>query len=827
MTVFVVSLFLPHSVAPQPETSSSSQVQLPAHARLPQTLNPPRSRRDGDYRGETALKGHPSSPDATTDNDCMLTSNLPVQVSECTHDDFLSKSHQKNWLPTEGEHRWSVIPAKRGNDGLADAIRSATDMGHLNDPIWVGTLGVQTDTMEHYDRMTLERKLEDEYRSLTVFVYDRDFDGHYMHFCKTILWPIFHYQVPDSPKSKAYEDCSWAFYVRVNRAFAERVAQNWKRGDSIWVQDYHLMLVPAILRKMLPEADIGFFLHSAFPSSEVFRCLAARKELLEGMLGADLIGFQVGEYSSHFLRTCARILSVEANDAGIELEDRFVKVATCPIGIDPTCWDRRRKSADINSWIDSISTAHRGKRLIVSCDKVDAVGGICQKLLSYERFLNAYPEWANQVVLIQVVTTTTQQHKLEAGISDAAMRINSLYATLNHQPLVFLKQDLAFPQYLGLLTAADALMITSLREGMNLTSHEFIHCQDGLYGDKRYGSLILSEFTGSASLFGNHALLVNPWDIRQCANALYAALIRDCRERKRDWEKLHQLVLDNSAINWVKSFKESMAYIGDKHLPYRMMTLPHLSVARLKERYQHASRRMIFIQFEGTLSPWGSPNNVFIATPQRTVATLTDLTDDAANDVYVLSSRMPEELERHFRHVIGVGLIAENGCLLRKPHAKEWTQLVGQAYTDTWKDGVSHILAYFRERMEGSWVETRHYSLAFHYGLVADKGMAKRLAAECADQVNDTCNSQGIHAVILDGSVIVGPISIKQASAAEQVCRYAESSIKPKFDFLLTIGSNRELEHLFRWANELKNTGMVDYTMTVSTDQRSVEAKTH
>ncbi|KAJ5283350.1 hypothetical protein N7505_001330 [Penicillium chrysogenum] len=274
---------------------------------------------------------------------------------------------------------------------------------------------------------------------------------------------------------------------------------------------------------MLPEADIGFFLHSAFPSSEDFRCLAARKELLEGMLGADLVGFQVGEYSGHFLRTCARILSVEANDACIELEDRF--------HFNRAPW----------------------KALIVSCDKVDAVGGICQKLLSYQRFLNAYPEWANQVDLIQVVTTTTKQHKLEAGISDVAMRINSLYATLNHQPLVFLKQDLAFPQYLGLLTAADTLMITSLREGMNLTSDQFIHCQDGLYGDKRY--------------------------VRE---RVICGIDTGLEGTKGDWEQLHQLVPDNSAINWVKFFKESMACIGDKNLPYRKMALPHLSVTRLK-----------------------------------------------------------------------------------------------------------------------------------------------------------------------------------------------------------------------------------------------------
>ncbi|KAJ6137043.1 hypothetical protein N7497_012295 [Penicillium chrysogenum] len=365
---------------------------------------------------------------------------------------------------------------------------------------------------------------------------------------------------------------------------------------------------------------------------------------------------------------------------------------------------KSRQSVDINSWIDSFSTEHRGKRLIVSYDKVDAVGGICQKLCHHH---DAAAE-------------------LEAGISDVAMRINSLYATLDHQPLVFLKQVLAFPQYLGLLTAADALMITSLREGMNVTSHEFIHCQDGLYGDKRYGSLILSEFTGSATLFSNHALFGQP--------------------------------------------------------------MGHSSV---RERVICG----IDTGLEGTKRGIGSSstNCVFIATPQRTVATLTDLTDDAANDVYVLSSRMPAELARHFRHVMGMGLIAENGCLLH---------------------GVSHTLAYFRERMEGSWVGTRHYWLVIHYGLVADKGMAKRLAAECADQVNDTCNSQGIHAVILD-SVIVVLISTKQASAAEQVWRYAESSNNAKFDFLLTTGANRELEYLSRWAKELENTGFVDYAMTV------------
>lgn len=292
---------------------------------------------------------------------------------------------------------WTIETSEQGNGGLRNAVRSATDAGQLEDKTWVGTLGMPTDVLAYQTRSTIANRLWDEYGSLTVFVSDADFDGHYTHFCKTILWPVFHYQIPDNPKSKAYEDHSWIYYVKINQAFAERIARQWKRGDSIWVQDYHLLLVPAMLRRLLPDAQIGFFLHIAFPSSEVFRCLAPRKELLEGMLGANLIGFQTDEYCRHFLQTCSRILCVEATNEGLELEDRFVNVATFPIGIDPTSWDKRRQAADVEQWIWTISDRYQGKRLIVSRDKIDQVRGIRQKLLSYELFLNSYPEWRDQV----------------------------------------------------------------------------------------------------------------------------------------------------------------------------------------------------------------------------------------------------------------------------------------------------------------------------------------------------------------------------------------------------------------------------------------------
>lgn len=292
---------------------------------------------------------------------------------------------------------WTVETAEQGNGGLRNAVRSATDAGHLEDKVWVGTLGMPTDALARETKAIIAKKLKDEFGSSTVYVSDADFDGHYTHFCKTILWPVFHYQIPDNPKSKAYEDHSWIYYVKVNQEFADRIARDYKPGDSIWIQDYHLLLVPAMLRQRLPDAQIGIFLHIAFPSSEVFRCLAPRKELLEGMVGANLIGFQTDEYCRHFLQTCSRILGVEANNEGLQLDDRFVNVGTFPIGIDPTSWDKRRKATDVEHWIRTISERYEGKRLIVSRDKIDQVRGIRQKLLSYELFLRTYPEWRDKV----------------------------------------------------------------------------------------------------------------------------------------------------------------------------------------------------------------------------------------------------------------------------------------------------------------------------------------------------------------------------------------------------------------------------------------------
>jgi trehalose-phosphatase len=720
---------------------------------------------------------------------------------------------------------FTVEQAQIGNGGLRNAIKAASDAGVLKEKTWVGTLGMPTESLEPHLQTSIAEKLEHDYESLTVFVNDNDFDGHYSHYCKTILWPVFHYQIPDHPKSKAYEDHSWIYYVNINQAFANRIAKNWKRGDVVWIHDYHLLLLPRMLRKQIPDAQIGFFLHVAFPSSEIFRCLAVRKDLLEGMLGANLIGFQTDEYCHHFLQTCSRILNVEATKDGVYLEDRFVNVNTFPLGIDPKLVDERRDTPDVAQWIKIISEKYAGKRIIMARDQLDKVRGVRQKILAYELFLNKYPQYADQVVLIQIATSTTEQTGLDATVSDIVTRVNSVYSTLAHQPLVFLQQDISHSQYLALMTVAECCMITSLREGMNLTSHEFVYCQDGKYFDKKFGPLILSEFTGSASVFDNHELTVNPWDYRECADAIKTALDMNDQERKTRWHGLYGSVMHHTAMHWYQAYIQHLELVWKEHSSRETTAVPRLSFTDLSEKYQAAERRLLILDYEGTLASWGDPTSIILTTPKRAIDVLNDLIDDAKNTVYVMSARMPEEMERLFRQVPGLGLIAENGCFLMEAGADDWIELTDIDRTDSWKRGVMAILKYYNERIEGSKIEERHCSLIFDYSAAEDPKGAFKQAGECANHINDASYSLNVHAVPVDNALIVSQADINKSSATALISEKLEvlrdEKNAPLPDFLFVVGDSREDEYVFNWAHKQK--GIRD-VVTVTLGARNTEA---
>ncbi len=734
-------------------------------------------------------------------------------------------SHERRF----SDYHYAVDRAVLGNGGLYNAIDAAVDAGICDDKTWVGTVGCPVDALEDHLKESIAEKLENDFDCLTVYASDSDLNGHYEHYCKTILWPVVHYQIPDHPKSKAYEDHSWVFYVKVNEAFADRIAKNWKKGDKIWIHDYHLMLLPGLLRQRLPEAEIGFFLHTAFPSSEIFRCLAVRTELLQGMLGANMVGFQNDEYGHHFLQTCSRLLNVEATKHGVILEDgRFVHVATCPIGIAPKAIDDQRQAREVKEWVDTIAEKYRGKRIIVARDKLDTVRGVRQKILSYELFLNKYPEYRDQVVLIQIATSSAEDPDLSATVADIVTRVNSTHSTLAHQPLVFLKQDIDFAQYLALLSVAECLMITSLREGMNLTSHEWIVCQDGKFSEKKYGPLILSEFTGSATIFGQNALLVNPWHYSMCADAIKQALDMAPAERKKRWRAMYDVVKEQSAVRWYEQYLKDLEHAWKEHRVRDSTSVPRLSGPTTKSKYQKAERRLIILDYEGTLASWGSPTDIILTTPKRSIDVLNDLVEDKKNIVYVMSSRMPEEMERLFTQASGVGLIAENGAFVMDPGTDEWQELIDPEHVERWKKGVRSILQYYVDRIEGSRIEVRHSSVIFDYSDADDRAGAFKSAGECANHINDACRGQNVNAIPIEDGLYISEIDVNKGAASQLIMENLEKLAQDKGvslpDFLMVIGDSREDEYVFNWAHKLEKAGTIRDVITVTLGARSTEA---
>ncbi|KAI5952273.1 TPS3 [Candida jiufengensis] len=469
---------------------------------------------------------------------------------------------------------WTVEPSDDGNGSLTKAVDISVQDGILHQNKWVGIIAMPSDTISAEVKDKISTRLSSEYNCDAVFPDDITFEGHYRSFCKQILWPTFHYQIPDDPKSKAFEDHSWGHYVLMNQLIADKLVETFLQTNGecnfedsenmIWIHDYHLLLVPKMVREKLPKVKIGFFLHVSFPSSEVFRCFAQRTELLEGMLGANCISFQTNEYIRHFRQTCSRLLDVEVNEHEIIHNGQLTVVNTIPVGIDSPSLREIVYSDEVKEWKKLIRERWQSEKLIISRDKFDKLRGIKQKLLAYEKFLTTNPEFIDKTVLIQICIGSSSDPVYEAEIMKIMSRINSLPENISMtQPVVLLQKDIDFEQYLALQCEAEVFVVSSMREGLNLTCHEFITATE-----EKKSPLILSEFTGSSSLLscnGEGALLINPWDLKKFSETFLKALTMSKSEKTKRWKNCHHFVLTQDSKHWVEHCLESINHAWEQN----------------------------------------------------------------------------------------------------------------------------------------------------------------------------------------------------------------------------------------------------------------------
>jgi len=457
------------------------------------------------------------------------------------------------------------ITIKRSDEGKYDMSMSSgglvsglSGLSKTTTFQWYGWPGLEVPEDE---TETLNDQLKEKYNAVPVMLDDELADRHYNGFSNEIMWPLFHYH----PGEITFDESAWDAYTEANRLFAKAVAKDVQDNDMVWVHDYHLMLMPAMLREELgntkKNVKIGFFLHTPFPSSEIYRILPVRNEILLGVLHCDLIGFHTYDYARHFLSSCSRILGLATTPNGVEFKGKVVTVGAFPIGIDPEKFDEGLQKPKVQERIAALEKKFQGVKLIVGVDRLDYIKGVPQKLHALEVFLTEHPEWIGKVVLVQVAVPSRQDveeyQNLRAVVNELVGRINGKFGTIEFMPIHFMHKSVSFDELIALYAVSDVCLVSSTRDGMNLVSYEYIATQE-----KRHGVMILSEFTGAAQSL-NGSLIVNPWNTEELADAIHDAVTMGDEQRSLNYQKLSKYVRKYTSAWWGESFVTELRRISE------------------------------------------------------------------------------------------------------------------------------------------------------------------------------------------------------------------------------------------------------------------------
>lgn len=611
-----------------------------------------------------------------------------------------------NRLPFTFDKTGDDIVVRQSSGGLVSAIKSYLDQEpdhpQFTEQIWVGTLD---GTEEEWKSANENGVFNYDYGIEPIFTDKKTYDNYYNGFANSTLWPLFHY----FPSLVEFKKDFFDAYVKINKCFAEKLLAIYQPGDVFWVHDYQLMILPRMLRKKIPGASVGFFLHIPFPSYEIFRMLptAWKRRLLRGILGADLVGFHTYDYMQHFMQSVKMVLKVESQFNTILYEGRMVKTDLFPIGIDY----QKFRNAILDDAVALISTKledrFSGMKIIFSVDRLDYTKGVNYRLDAFRQFLEEHPEWKEKVIFIMNVipsrdfiqTYLDRKRQMEEKVS----MINGLFSTLNWQPVIYRYNHLSFNELCALYQVADIALITPLRDGMNLVAKEYIaSCIDK-------GVLILSELTGAASEL-NEALLVNPTDTDEVVSALTTALTMPLAEQRSRLSYMQRRIADYDVHKWINEFFEQLTNIKREQEKQKVKVLDEHTINKMLDEFARASRRSILLDYDGTLVPFQKLPSLAVPGTDL-LKLLNSLASDEANEITIISGRDNDILEKWFGH-LPVTLVAEHGAFIRYKN-ENWQQQVSQS--NEWKEEVRPLLKLFVTRCAGSFIEEKKNTLAWHY----------------------------------------------------------------------------------------------------------------
>lgn len=678
-----------------------------------------------------------------------------------------------NRLPVKIERRAGDLIISNSEGGLATGLGSIYNEGNN---IWVGWPGIVPKDKE--EELLIIEKLK-ERNLVPVFLTEEEILGYYEGFSNEVLWPICHY----SPSYAVHDPTYWDYYKKVNEKFSQSVFAYLEKEDTVWVHDYQLMLLPSLLRQQNNQLAIGYFHHIPFPPDEVFRCIPWRNELLTGLLGADLVAFHTFNDSLHFVNSCTHILNIPVKDNQLQINGRSVYSEVYPMGIDVDKFLKLSRQTSVKRRAKEIKEYFSENQLILSIDRLDYSKGIVQRINAFESLLNYYPELREKVVLYMLVVpsrdTVKQYRKLRDEIDRKVGNINAVFGTNDWTPIAYFYNSFPVEELSALYFAADVCLVSSVRDGMNLVSKEYIASKE-----KASGVLILSELAGASKELVD-SILVNPNSVDQTREAMYQALHMPEEEKKERMQANLALVKKFNIHHWVQLFFARLKEIKQQQKKEFARKLGQETKKSIAEMYFHAQKRVFFLDYDGTLV--GFHNDASKATPTNDLYNLLDtLQSDPKNQVVIISGRPHLTLEEWFGHKDFV-LVGEHGV---------WKRYLGEDWksksnlSTRWKAPVKRIMNKFANRTAGSSVEEKEYSLAWHYRKV-QPGLGLQKAHDLVDSLRYLIPYHGLQLLYGDHVIEVKNSEINKGKAACSIV----NKLKP--DFIFAIGDDVTDEDMF------------------------------
>jgi len=686
-----------------------------------------------------------------------------------------------NRLPLTVEQQDGHYQSRQSSGGLIAAMNAFLNRDgndRFTHRFWAGIPGCTKNVWEG-----LEDNDQADFTYLPVFVDETKYERYYDGFSNSLLWPLFHY----FPSYTEYHDKDFKAYMAVNKQIADRLIPEVRAGDTIWIHDYHLLPLAGLLRRRSPGLSIGLFLHIPFPVFEVFRLIPKtwQRNLLTGMLGADLIGFHTPAYEKYFRQSVEYVLQVKTDNHSLSWDGRQIETGTFPVSIDFEQFHQAARNEKVQELIKSYQHLKEDKKLLFSVDRLDYTKGVHNRIKGYKKFLVQHPEYCGKVTFILVIVPSRDHIKTYAErkriIDEYIGNLNSSMGTIDWKPVIYQYQHLEFEELVALYNVCDAAVITPLRDGMNLVAKEFVASRnDGK------GVLILSEMTGAASELDG-AILINPNDTAEIGSAIKRALEMEDAEQQERLSVMQSHLSRYDVSYWAASFLNQLEQIKSQQSAAIIKMMDPFSRARLLEKYTAANKRLLLLDYDGTLTPFTAKPEM--ATPSNELLDLlAQLSADNNNDIYIISGRDSKTLESWLGH-LPVGIVAEHGAKI-KFKGSSWTINTTNDLNDYWPR-IEELMQKYVSQCPQSFIEMKEFSRAWHYR-EADNFIGKRKAKTLYDELLYYSNQVPLS--VLNGHKVieVRGQQTNKGNVAKQLLSTAS------YDFVMCIGDDATDEDMFK-----------------------------